>query len=52
MFTARFAAVAFSTRMAGVSLPRSSMWVRNIWVYGERLLEEKTSQRPLGGKLC
>ena len=28
------------------------MWVRNIWVYGERLFEEKTSQRPLGEKLC
>ena len=52
MFTARLAAVLFSTRTAGVSLPCSSMWVRNIWVYGERLLEENTIQRPLGEKLC
>src|SRR5271157_2190139 len=41
-FTARFAAVEFSIRMAGLSLPSASMWVRYIWVYGERALEEKT----------
>src|SRR5664279_4536854 len=52
MLTARLAAVEFSIRMAGLSLPSSSMWVRNICVYGERLLDEKTSQRPLGEKLC
>ena len=28
------------------------MCVRYICVYGERLLDEKTSQRPLGEKLC
>ena len=28
------------------------MCVRNICVYGDRLLEENTSQRPLGEKLC
>jgi hypothetical protein len=32
MLTARFAAVEFSIRMAGLSLPDSSMWVRNICV--------------------
>src|SRR5450756_1557211 len=52
MFTARLAAVAFSTRIAGLSLPASSRWVRNICVYGDRLLEENTSHRPLGEKLC
>ena len=52
MFTARLEAVEFSMRMAGVSLPCSSMCVSHICVYGERLLEEKTSQRPLGEKLC
>src|ERR1022692_1198509 len=52
MLTARLAAVEFSMRMAGLSLPSSSMWVRNICVYGDRLLEENTSQRPLGEKLC
>ena len=41
-----------STRIAGLSSPFSSMWVRYIWVYGERALEEKTSHRPLGEKLC
>ncbi len=52
ILTARFAAVAFSIRMAGLSLPSSSRCVRNICVYGDRLLEENTSQRPLGEKLC
>ena len=52
MLTARLAAVAFSIRIAGLSLPSSSRCVRNICVYGERLLEENTSQRPLGEKLC
>src|ERR1035438_8957509 len=52
MLTARFAAVEFSMKMGGLSRPSSSMWVRNICVYGERLLEENTSQRPLGEKLC
>ena len=28
------------------------MCVRYICVYGERLLDENTSQRPLGEKLC
>src|SRR3974390_1922787 len=52
IFTARFAAVEFSTRMAGPPLPSSSMCVRNICVYGERLFDENTSQRPFGEKLC
>src|ERR1017187_5917044 len=52
MLTARLLAVEFSIRMAGLSLPSSSMWVRNICVYGERLLEENTSHRPFGEKLC
>jgi hypothetical protein len=52
IFTARLAAVAFSIRIAGLSLPSSSMCVRYICVYGDRLFEENTSQRPLGEKLC
>ena len=52
MLTARLAAVVFSIRIAGLSLPSSSMCVRYICVYGERALEENTSQRPLGEKLC
>jgi hypothetical protein len=28
------------------------MWVRNICVYGERLFDENTIQRPFGEKLC
>src|SRR5689334_21019445 len=52
MFTARLAAVEFSIRTGGLSCPFSSMWVRNLCVYGERLFEENTSQRPLGEKLC
>ena len=35
-----------------MSLPFSSMCVRNICVYGERLFDENTSQRPFGEKLC
>ena len=52
MFTARFAAVEFSMRIAGVSLPFSSMCVKNICVYGVRLFDENTIQRPFGEKLC
>src|ERR1017187_8309266 len=52
MLTARLLAVEFSMRMAGVSRPSGSICVRNICVSGERLLEENTSQRPLGEKLC
>src|SRR5271157_1933875 len=52
MFTARLAAVALSTRMAGLSLPSASMCVRYICVYGDRAFDENTSQRPLGEKLC
>src|SRR5512141_1983672 len=52
ILTARFAAVAFSIRTGGLSSPDSSMCVRNIWVYGDRLFDEKTSQRPFGEKLC
>src|ERR1017187_4653723 len=52
MLTARLAAVAFSIRTGGLSLPSLSMCVRYIWVYGERALEENTIQRPLGEKLC
>src|ERR1017187_580823 len=52
MFTARFAAVLFRSRMAGLSLPFSSMWVRNSCVNSERPLEENASQRPLGEKVC
>src|ERR1019366_4109323 len=52
MFTARFAAVEFSIRIAGLSLPSASRWVKNICVYGDRLFDEKTSQRPFGEKLC
>ena len=52
IFTARLAAVAFSIRIAGLSFPRSSMWVRYIWVYRERPLDENTSHFPLGEKLC
>ena len=52
MFTARFAAVEFSIRMAGLSLPSSSTCVRKSCVYGERDFDEKTSQRPFGEKLC
>src|ERR1039458_1553240 len=44
MLTARLAAVEFSMRMAGLSLPSSSMWVRNICVYGERLLDRKSTR--------
>ena len=39
-------------RIAGESSPFSSMCVKNICVYGDRLFDEKTSQRPLGEKLC
>src|ERR1035438_2059832 len=52
MFTARFAAVMFSTRIAGLSLPFSSMWVRNNCVNSERPLDENASQRPLGENVC
>src|ERR1035441_11078825 len=52
MFTARLAAVEFSMRIAGLSLPSASRWVKNICVYGDRLFDEKTSQRPFGEKLC
>src|SRR5512135_2332889 len=50
--TARLAAVAFSIRIAGLSLPPSSIWVRYICVYGDLLLEANTNQRPFGEKLC
>src|SRR5664280_2579250 len=50
--TARFAAVALSIRIAGLSLPFASRWVRYICVYGDLALDENTSQRPLGEKLC
>jgi len=43
MFTPRFAAVAFSTRIAGLSLPFSSMWVRNNCVNSERPFDENAS---------
>src|SRR5580698_2938959 len=46
--TARFAAVALSIRIAGLSWPSASMWVRYIWVKNERPFDEKTIQRPLG----
>src|ERR1022692_351170 len=52
MFTARLAAVVLSIRMAGLSLPSASICVRYICVYGDRLLDENTSHRPLGEKLC
>src|ERR1700690_1248501 len=52
MLTARLAAVELSTRIGGLSLPSWSRCVRDIWVWGDRFLEEKTSQRPLGEKLC
>src|ERR1019366_2656597 len=52
MFTARFDAVIFSTRIAGLSLPFSSMWARNNWVNSERPFEENASQRPFGEKVC
>src|ERR1017187_6744770 len=51
-FTARFAAVALSTRTGGVSFPLASTCVRYNCVYGDRLLEEKAIQRPLGEKVC
>src|ERR1700691_6812036 len=50
--TARLDAVALSIRIGGLELPSSSRCVRYICVYGERAFEEKTSQRPLGEKLC
>src|ERR1039458_5948145 len=52
MLTARLAAVVFSTRIAGLSLPAASICVRYICVYGERRFEENTSQRPLGDQEC
>lgn len=52
MFTARLAAVASSIRIAGLSSPFSSMCVRYICVYTDRPLEENTSHRPFGEKLC
>ena len=52
MFTARLAAVEFGTSTGGVSFPCSSMWVRNICVYGVFTFEENTIQRPFGEKLC
>src|SRR5271165_5613034 len=52
IFTARFAAVAFSIRIAGVSFPCSSICVKYICVYGDLLFDENTSQRPFGEKLC
>src|SRR5271166_3701145 len=41
-----------STRIAGLSLPSASMWVRNNCVNAERPLEENASQRPLGENVC
>src|ERR1035438_2312647 len=51
-FTARFAAVALSTRMGGVSFPLGSTCVRYNCVYGDRLFDEKAIQRPFGEKVC
>src|ERR1035441_2895438 len=52
MFTARLAAGEFSMRIAGAWVTLPSRWVKNIWVYGGRLFDQKTSQRPFGEKLC
>jgi hypothetical protein len=51
-FTARLAAVVLSTRIGGVSFPSASTCVRYNWVYGDRLFDEKASQRPLGENVC
>src|SRR3974390_1787601 len=52
IFTARFEAVALSTRIAGLSMPSSSMCVRNNCVNNERPLDENASQRPFGENVC
>ena len=52
IFAARLAAVVSSIRIAGLSLPCSSMCVRYSCVYKERPFDENTSQRPFGEKLC
>src|SRR5262249_4102229 len=52
MFAARSDEVNRSRRTGGVSLPFSSMWVRNSWGYGPFTFEGKTSQRLVGDQLC
>src|SRR5664279_3865879 len=52
IFTARFAAVVLSTRIAGLSLPSASMCVNMSCVKGDRPFDEKASQRPFGEKVC
>ena len=52
MFAARSGEVKRSSSTGGLSLPCSSMWVRNSCVYGVFTFEEKTSQRLLDDQLC
>ena len=51
-FTARFGGFMSGTRIAGVSLPFSSMCVRKSCVYGVLRLEEKASHFPFGDHVC